>query len=69
MTPAPSTPPPSPTPPRNPATLPHPLTFFLTASQRRRALTLLKRHDPKDRAAALLRALRLAATQNQGPRR
>lgn len=39
--------------------LPHALTFFLTASQRRAVLARLRRHNAHDRADALLRALRL----------
>ncbi len=38
--------------------LPHALTFFLTRAQRAAALRALKRCD-KDRAAALLKALRI----------
>ena len=38
--------------------LPHALTFFLTAAQRTEALRALKRRD-KDRATALLKALRI----------
>lgn len=55
----PHTPRPSrPAPPRS--ALPHPVTFFLTGAQRRRVLQLLRRHDPRSREAALLRALTLA---------
>ena len=42
--------------------LPHALTFFLTSAQRTAALRALKRRD-KDRAAALLKALRIDATK------
>lgn len=37
---------------------PHALTFFLTSAQRAAVLRALKRRD-KDRAAALLKALRI----------
>lgn len=38
--------------------LPHALTFFLTSAQRAAALRALKRRD-RDRATALLKALRI----------
>jgi len=48
--------PPKPAPPPNPDDLPHPVTFFLTAGERRRVLRAL-RTIHADRAAALLKAL------------
>lgn len=50
--------PPKPAPPPNPDDLPHPVTFFLKAGERRRVLRAL-RAIHTDRAAALLKALNI----------
>lgn len=50
--------PPPPAPSTDPQTLPHPLTFFLTASDRARVLRTLRAIEP-DRSRALLAALGL----------
>lgn len=57
-------PPPAPAPLA--AELPHPLTFFLRADQRRAVLAALRRRNP-DRSAALLRALRIDTTKEPRP--
>jgi len=49
---------PAPADPPDADALPQPLTFFLTAAQRRAVLRRLRRRDA-DRAVALLRTLRI----------
>lgn len=55
----------APHPPPARASLPHPLTFFLTTRQRNAVLRRLRGHDAHDRTTALLRALRLDATSHE----